>query len=150
MNVRNVPFRGATQLALFQSIVSCRVSFPAHISKEAKSLMRSLLKPEASRFVTCDQLIFQLNWVEFVYFWTRLGVKGAQEVREHVWFQGLDWNALRQQEMHSPILHLLETTKISKASQLRMLERQPSLVTLFLVIHLTYMWISPWSDSFVC
>ncbi|EIE24919.1 kinase-like protein [Coccomyxa subellipsoidea C-169] len=76
--------RGAT-LDTYRKIIGGQLNFPAHITLPAKDLIRRLLAADPG---------------------TRLGSLsgGAQDIKDHPFFQGLDWDALLRRELPAPIV----------------------------------------------
>eukprot|EP00937_MAST-01D_sp_MAST-1D-sp2_P000059 g59.t1 len=67
---------------LFQRLRSAPVPFPDDIDADARSLIAALLDRAPKR---------------------RLGARGADEVKAHPFFRGLDWAALQRRELPAPI-----------------------------------------------
>ena len=59
-------------MVLFRNICNVKYAFPRHLSKEIRDLIKRLLTKNPAR---------------------RLGnlKDGAQDVKEHPWFKGIDW-----------------------------------------------------------
>ena len=77
------PFYEEDQVALFRNICNLKYSFPRHLSKDCRDLIKRLLTKNPAR---------------------RLGnlKGGAQDVKEHPWFKGLDWVKLARKEIPAP------------------------------------------------
>ncbi|XP_013105254.2 cGMP-dependent protein kinase 1 [Stomoxys calcitrans] len=84
--VGKTPFRGQNQIKIYQQILGGIdvVQMPSKIPKPAQNLIRSL----------CKQLPAE-----------RLGYqrKGILDIKKHSWFDGLDWQKLRNKQLSSPI-----------------------------------------------
>merc|ERR1711959_442381 len=63
-------------MALYQNILSGKVDYPRHVSRQARDLTR------------------------------RLGTlrHGSKDIRRHPWFRGFDWNALMHKKIQAPIV----------------------------------------------
>ncbi|XP_063225444.1 cGMP-dependent protein kinase, isozyme 1-like isoform X2 [Bacillus rossius redtenbacheri] len=81
------PFRGNDHLKTYSLIIKGIdvVKFPHEISRDAKSLIRKLC-----RLVPTERLGYQRN--------------GITDIRQHKWFDGFDWDALRQRSLPAPIV----------------------------------------------
>ncbi|XP_073823998.1 cGMP-dependent protein kinase 1 isoform X2 [Musca autumnalis] len=84
--VGKTPFRGQNQIKIYQQILGGIdvVQMPSKIPKSAQNLIRAL----------CKQLPAE-----------RLGYqrKGILDIKRHSWFDGLDWQKLRNKQLSSPI-----------------------------------------------
>lgn len=79
------PFYDEDPMKLYAKIMTGDMSFPPHFSKSAVSLIKKLLNHRPTR---------------------RLGVVkgGAQKIKDHPWFEGLDWEKLYQRTEKVPIV----------------------------------------------
>eukprot|EP01083_Nonionella_stella_P054990 145156_1 len=84
MLVSYPPFYAEDNVQIYRNIVSGKISFPRYLSSEATSFISGLLKQKPTK---------------------RLGIiqGGADRIREHPWFQGFDWQALRDRKLPAPI-----------------------------------------------
>lgn len=84
MMVGEPPFKAHDEAKLFLKIEQGKVAFPGKvsISSEAKDLIRRLMRTEAEK---------------------RLGHAGAEEVKSHSFFAGLDWEAVQAQCNSAPV-----------------------------------------------
>ncbi|XP_075149492.1 cGMP-dependent protein kinase 1 isoform X2 [Haematobia irritans] len=84
--VGKTPFRGQNQIKIYQQILGGIdvIQMPSKIPKSAQNLIRAL----------CKQLPAE-----------RLGYqrKGILDIKKHSWFDGLDWQKLRNKQLSSPI-----------------------------------------------
>ena len=71
------------------------VHFPPHLSKNAVNLVQKLCKA-----IPTDRLGAQRN--------------GIQDIRNHKWFQGLDWNKLKNQKLKAPYVPKLNSNVDTK------------------------------------
>lgn len=79
---RRTPFHDRHRRTMFNKICNVRYSFPAFFPAEAADLVRNLLRRRP------------------IY---RLGVVGGMEsIKKHPWFDGFDWEALRNRTMKAP------------------------------------------------
>ena len=84
------PFYDDDQVVLFRNIVSGRLSFTPSFSLECRDLIRSLLhKNPAKR-------LGNLNG-------------GAEDVKNHPWFKGFDWEALKKRKTDVPYVPYIES-----------------------------------------
>lgn len=74
------PFRGSNDYVIFKEILSCAVDFPQGFDKDAEDLVRRLLKIDPRERLGAQD--------EFGYY---------QSIREHPFFDGINWTTLRQQ-----------------------------------------------------
>lgn len=79
------PFYDENQFQIYQKILLGKVEYPRHFDANAKDLIRKLLQPDRSK---------------------RIGNLrgGADDIRKHKWFKGLDWEAVLRSEINPPIL----------------------------------------------
>ena len=68
---------------LFDKIKFSQPKFPSFFSGHLKDLLSKLLEKDPAK---------------------RLGAKGAEEVQEHLWFEGFDWEALRSHSFPAPYI----------------------------------------------
>ena len=69
---------------MYEKILANRVHFPSHFDKDAKDLVKKLMASDRTR---------------------RLGnlKGGADDVKRHKWFKGLDWDELLARKLEPPI-----------------------------------------------
>ncbi|GAA5986373.1 hypothetical protein JCM11641_005359 [Rhodosporidiobolus odoratus] len=81
------PFFADNPLEIYEKILQGRFGMPAHIDPLARDLIRRLLTADLSK---------------------RLGnlKGGAQDVKSHPWFEGVDWEAVERKEIRAPIIPL--------------------------------------------
>ncbi|GAA6016733.1 hypothetical protein JCM10207_000163 [Rhodosporidiobolus poonsookiae] len=81
------PFFADNPLEIYEKILQGRFGVPAHVDPLAKDLIRRLLTADLSK---------------------RLGnlKGGAQDVKNHPWFEGVDWSAVSRKEIRAPIIPL--------------------------------------------
>ncbi|SCV67196.1 BQ2448_5842 [Microbotryum intermedium] len=79
------PFFADNPLETYERILQNKFSFPAHIDRNARDLIKHLLTPDLSK---------------------RLGnlVDGASDVKRHPWFEGVDWDAVETKQIRAPII----------------------------------------------
>ncbi|KAL2916396.1 cytochrome c oxidase subunit 1 [Polyrhizophydium stewartii] len=79
------PFFDDNPFGIYEKILQGRIVFPPHFDPEAKDLIKKLLTPDRSR---------------------RLGnlKDGADDIKDHKWFQGVDWQALLNRQIRAPIV----------------------------------------------
>nr|XP_032833748.1 cAMP-dependent protein kinase catalytic subunit PRKX-like [Petromyzon marinus] len=78
------PFFDDNPFGTYQKILACKIDFPKHMDYYAKDLIRKLLVVDRSR---------------------RLGnmKNGAEDVKNHRWFKGVDWSAVPLKRLNPPI-----------------------------------------------
>jgi serine/threonine protein kinase len=78
------PFYDQTPFATYEKILAGRLLFPSHFDPLSIDLIRRLLQPDPAM---------------------RLGnlQGGAQDIRRHPWFAGVDWNGLYRRTIMAPI-----------------------------------------------
>ncbi|KAK9842363.1 hypothetical protein WJX81_008610 [Elliptochloris bilobata] len=79
MLVGKAPFRAASEYLTFERIASGKLRVPPGVDPAAADLIKRLLRPEPAK---------------------RLGAgkRGMQELKEHAFFRGVDWQRVREQE----------------------------------------------------
>eukprot|EP00010_Vexillifera_abyssalis_P008521 CAMPEP_0201545572 /NCGR_PEP_ID=MMETSP0173_2-20130828/2042_1 /ASSEMBLY_ACC=CAM_ASM_000268 /TAXON_ID=218659 /ORGANISM="Vexillifera sp., Strain DIVA3 564/2" /LENGTH=351 /DNA_ID=CAMNT_0047953997 /DNA_START=235 /DNA_END=1290 /DNA_ORIENTATION=+ len=79
------PFFDDNPFGIYEKILASKVHFPPHFDQNVKDLIRRLLVPDQSR---------------------RLGNLrgGAEDIKRHKWFKGVDWNAVLQRKVVAPII----------------------------------------------
>eukprot|EP01016_Furgasonia_blochmanni_P044644 TRINITY_DN6219_c0_g3_i4.p2 TRINITY_DN6219_c0_g3~~TRINITY_DN6219_c0_g3_i4.p2 ORF type:complete len:222 (+),score=51.51 TRINITY_DN6219_c0_g3_i4:452-1117(+) len=77
------PFNDEDPMAIYQKILKGKVKFPKTFDKDAKSLVKHLLVADLTK---------------------RFGnlKGGAQDIKDHRWFAGLEWNALLMRKIAAP------------------------------------------------
>ena len=77
------PFYDDDQVVLFRNIVNVKFQFPPDFSKECRDLIRNLLQKNPAK---------------------RLGSLngGVQDIKDHPWFTGFDWDSLNARTMKAP------------------------------------------------
>lgn len=85
------PFQAATPYALYTSILTTAVAYPAHLSNSAKTLISALLEKDAG---------------------CRLGSKaGAEEVKRHPFFTNVAWKRLEDRTESPPWVPVLRNAQ---------------------------------------
>ncbi|KAN0060655.1 cytochrome c oxidase subunit 1 [Thecaphora frezii] len=99
------PFYDNQPFGVYEKILQGNIVFPAHIDEVSRDLIRSLLTADRSR---------------------RLGNLrgGAHDVKNHVWFHGVDWAQLERRNIRPPIVPLNtragDTSNFSKYERVRL------------------------------
>ncbi|XP_076667329.1 ribosomal protein S6 kinase 2 beta [Andrena cerasifolii] len=76
-----LPFQGENRKETMTQIMKAKLSMPLNISPEAQALLRVLFKRNAAN---------------------RLGSGGVEEIKSHVFFATIDWDALYKKEIKPP------------------------------------------------
>lgn len=84
------PFFDDNPLGIYEKILNGKFAFPPHIDFVAKDLIKRLLMADLSK---------------------RLGNlrEGAQGVKDHRWFEGVDWAMVERKEIRAPIIPVTST-----------------------------------------
>ncbi|OLY83012.1 3-phosphoinositide-dependent protein kinase 1 [Smittium mucronatum] len=90
------PFKGANEYQTFQKILHSEYEFPPHFSSAAKSLIEKILVLDPKARLGC-------------------GPRGIDDIKQHEFFNGIDWNTLPQQQP-PPMQGLLNRSKSDKSS----------------------------------
>ena len=77
------PFYDENPMAIYQKILSGRIEFSRVFGHRVKNLVKKLLQADVSKRLGC---------------WG----KGAEEVKKHKWFQGVEWSKVLNKEIPSP------------------------------------------------
>ncbi|GAA5878131.1 hypothetical protein JCM1840_002251 [Sporobolomyces johnsonii] len=104
------PFFADNPLEIYEKILTGKFGVPHHIDPVAKDLIRRLLTADLTK---------------------RLGnlKNGAQDVKNHQWFEGVDWDAVKRKEIRAPIIPLTHESMpgVLRAMSLRKYGFQPEL-----------------------
>lgn len=79
------PFYDNNHFGIYQRVLTGKVDFTKHMDESARSLISQLLNPDASQRLGCHQA-------------------GAKDIQWHLFFRGVDWNALHAQIITAPII----------------------------------------------
>ncbi|KAH6918762.1 AGC/PKA protein kinase [Coprinopsis sp. MPI-PUGE-AT-0042] len=79
------PFFDESPYGIYEKILQGQIHWPRHIDRLSKDLIKSFLNPDRSM---------------------RLGNMqgGPQDILDHPWFRGVDWDALERREINAPII----------------------------------------------
>lgn len=79
------PFYDENPFGIYQKILGGKIEYPRHFDPHAKDLIKKLLQPDRSK---------------------RIGnlKNGADDVKKHKWYKGLDWDALIRKHTAAPIV----------------------------------------------
>lgn len=80
MVASQLPFPATDRLELFNQILACQVSYPAHFSAELCSLLAGLLRRDPAERLTADA------------------------IHEHVWFSSIDFDLLYRRKLPPPFV----------------------------------------------
>jgi cGMP-dependent protein kinase len=84
---RRTPFRAKDDLAIYEGILRGiqSIQFPSKMSRKAQSIIKSLCRHDPS-----ERLGYQKG--------------GVGDIRKHRWFQGFDWQGLRDEKIEAPLI----------------------------------------------
>jgi serine/threonine protein kinase len=74
------PFYDQNLQTMYEKIMTSELRFPRHFSPEARSLLTGMLQRDVS---------------------LRLGSRGADEIKSHAFFEGLDWHAVYERKVEA-------------------------------------------------
>jgi protein kinase X len=77
------PFYDENPFGIYQKILAGRVDFPKHFDPYAKDLVKKLLTADRSKRFGCLK-------------------DGADDVKRHRWFKGVDWTRVHQRRVKPP------------------------------------------------
>ena len=77
------PFVAGDPMEGYRKIIKCRVPWPAQLSASARDFIDKLLTVDPTRRLGCLK-------------------GGAKDVRQHPWYQGLDFRALESKQLPAP------------------------------------------------
>ncbi|TCD60916.1 serine/threonine protein kinase, AGC [Steccherinum ochraceum] len=85
MMVGYPPFFDETPYGIYEKILKGKIHWPKDMDRLSKDLIKAFLHPDRSQ---------------------RLGnmIGGSQDVLNHPWFRGVDWDALERHEIRAPII----------------------------------------------
>ncbi|PSR71154.1 hypothetical protein PHLCEN_2v13000 [Hermanssonia centrifuga] len=85
MMVGYPPFYDETAYGIYEKILKGKVHWPKEMDRLSRDIIKAFLHPDRSK---------------------RLGnlIGGAQDVLDHPWFRGVDWDALERREIRAPII----------------------------------------------
>jgi len=79
------PFYDENPFGIYQKILVGKIDFPKHIDEYAKDIIKRLLVHDRTQRLGCL-------------------AKGADDIKRHKFFRGVDWNALHSRRIQAPIL----------------------------------------------
>jgi len=79
------PFYDENPFGIYQKILVGKIDFPKHIDEYAKDIIKRLLLPDKVQRLGCL-------------------AKGADDIKRHKFFRGVDWNALHSRRIQAPII----------------------------------------------
>lgn len=89
------PFFDESPWGIYEKILAGNFSFPPHVDPVARDLIRRLLSSDRSK---------------------RLGNLrgGASDVKNHQWFEGVDWTSVERRSIPAPIVPRIKSTSDSQ------------------------------------
>ena len=79
------PFVDDDPMGIYQQILAGKLSFPRYFDRNAKGLIKKLLTADLTKRYGCLK-------------------GGAEDIKKHKWFAGLDWQALFNRQATAPII----------------------------------------------
>lgn len=79
------PFYDETPFLIYEKILAGKLEFPPHFDAQLCDLLTGLLQPDPQRRLGC-------------------GAAGAEDVKSHSWFSGVDWDALVRKQIQAPFI----------------------------------------------
>lgn len=79
------PFYDENPFGIYQKILAGKIEFPRHFDANAKDLVRKLLTADRTKRYGCLK-------------------SGAEDIKKHKWFKGIDWNKVLQRKVKPPYL----------------------------------------------
>lgn len=79
------PFYDENPFGIYQKILVGKIEFPKHVDEYAKDIIKRLLVHDKTARLGCLS-------------------KGADDIKRHKFFRGVDWNALHSRRIQAPIL----------------------------------------------
>jgi len=79
------PFVDDDPMGIYQQILAGKLSFPRYFDRNAKGLIKKLLTADLTKRYGCLK-------------------GGAEDIKKHKWFSGLDWQALFNRQATAPII----------------------------------------------
>ncbi|KAJ3556528.1 hypothetical protein NM688_g1980 [Phlebia brevispora] len=85
MMVGYPPFFDETAYGIYEKILKGKIAWPKDMDRLSRDIIKAFLHPDRTK---------------------RLGnlIGGAQDVLDHPWFRGVDWDALERREIRAPII----------------------------------------------
>lgn len=77
------PFYDDHPFGIYQKILANKIEFPRHFDQNAKDLVRKLLTADRTKRFGCLK-------------------DGAEDIKRHKWFKGIDWHACFRRELKPP------------------------------------------------
>ncbi|TFK25075.1 AGC/PKA protein kinase [Coprinopsis marcescibilis] len=79
------PFFDESPYGIYEKILNGQIQWPRHIDRLSRDLIKAFLNPDRTK---------------------RLGNMqgGPQDILDHPWFRGVDWDALERREINAPII----------------------------------------------
>jgi len=79
------PFYDENPFGIYQKILVGKIDFPKHVDEYAKDIIKRLLVHDKTQRLGCL-------------------ARGADDIKRHKFFRGVDWNALHSRRIQAPIL----------------------------------------------
>ena len=100
MLVGFTPFIDSDPVKLFNKIKNCKIKFPKHINKNAKTLIRHFLIIDINKRLGCTK-------------------KGIYEIIQNPFFEGFDWEGLLNRNLHPPYLTKINHVYLSNYRKIK-------------------------------
>jgi len=79
------PFFDENPFGIYQKVLAGRIEFPRHFDVKAKDLIKRLLVRETGKRLGCLKA-------------------GAEDLKKHKWYKGMDWDLLLNRTIHPPFV----------------------------------------------
>lgn len=89
MMVGQPPFVDDDPMGIYQQILNGKLNFPRFIERNAKSLIKKVLVADLTKRFGCLK-------------------NGADDIKKHKFFHGLDWGQLINRDLHAPVIPLVK------------------------------------------
>lgn len=95
------PFYDENPFGIYQKVLAGKIEFPRHFDMKVKDLIKRLLTPDRAKRFGCLK-------------------NGAEDIKKHKWYKGLDWTALQNRQVKPPMI-----PAVKSADDTSMFDRYP-------------------------
>ena len=89
------PFFHDTPFKIYEKILQSKIEFPRFIDPSAKDIIKLLLKRDKMKRLGCLK-------------------NGVEDIKQHHWFKGVDWNVVKSKGIKAPIPVLIKNAGDSR------------------------------------